>query len=131
MNPAGSVLLDTNIVIAHFRNDTGVTSHLSAAPVIYLPWVAVGELHYGALRAQRREAQLALIREFVETTILLFPDQSTSEQYAYVKAELAAAGRLIPDNDIWIAALARQHNLPLATRDAHFAAVPNLKTLAW
>jgi tRNA(fMet)-specific endonuclease VapC len=51
--------------------------------------------------------------------------------YGQVKAELAGIGKLIPENDIWIAAMARQFDLPLATRDAHFAQVPRLKTLAW
>jgi predicted nucleic acid-binding protein len=62
MSPAGSVLLDTNIVVAHFRNDLTATTHLKATPAIYLAWITFGELHYGALRAQRREAQMALIR---------------------------------------------------------------------
>ncbi len=131
MNTAGSVLLDTNVVVAHFRNDPDLTARLTASPAIYLPWVVLGELHYGALRAQRREAQLALIRDFLRTAVLLLPDQSTSERYGQVKAELAEVGKLIPDNDIWIAAVARQYNLPLVTRDGHFAAVPRLKTLAW
>ncbi len=48
-----------------------------------------------------------------------------------MKTELAEAGKLIPDNDIWIAAMARQYDLPLATRDVHFAAVSRLKPLAW
>jgi len=72
MNPAGSVLLDTNIVVAHFRNDASATAHLKATPAIYLPWIPLGELQYGALRAQRRQAQLALIREFLQIAILLF-----------------------------------------------------------
>ena len=93
--------------------------------------MVLGELHYGALRAQRREAQLALIRDFLQTATLLLPDRSTSERYGQVKAELAGIGRPIPDNDIWIAAMARQFDLPLVTRDAHFSAVPRLTTLAW
>jgi tRNA(fMet)-specific endonuclease VapC len=131
MNVAGSVLLDTNVVVAHLRNDPDLTARLRAAPAIYLPWVVLGELHYGAFRAQRREVQLALIRDLLQTTILLLPDQSTSELYGQVKAELAGIGKPIPDNDIWIAAMARQFDLPLATRDGHFAAVPRLTTLAW
>ena len=119
MNPAGSVLLDTNIVVAHFRDDAGATAHLKSVSAIYLPWIALGELEHGALRAQRPQVQLALIREFLQVAILLLPDQSTSERYGY-----------IPDNDIWIAALARQYDLPLATRDAHFGAVERLRTLS-
>jgi len=131
MNTAGSVLLDTNVVVAHLRNDPDLTARLRAASAIYLPWVVLGELHYGALRAQRREAQLGLIRDFLQTATLLLPDRSTSERYGQVKAELAGIGRLIPDNDIWIAAIACQFDLPLATRDAHFAHVPGLQTVAW
>jgi tRNA(fMet)-specific endonuclease VapC len=131
MSTAGSVLLDTNVVVAHFRNDPDLTARLRATPAIYLPWVVLGELHYGALRAGRREPQLTLIRDFLQTVILLLPDRSTSERYGQVKAELAGIGRLIPDNDIWIAAMARQFDLPLVTRDVHFSAVPRLTTLAW
>jgi tRNA(fMet)-specific endonuclease VapC len=131
MNTAGSVLLDTNVVVAHFRNDPDLTARLRSARAIYIPWVVLGELHYGALRAQRREAQVALIRDFLQNATLLLPDQSTSERYGQVKAELAGIGKLIPDNDIWIAAMARQFDLPLVTRDGHFAAVPRLTTLAW
>ena len=51
MNTAGSVLLDTNVVVAHLRNDPDLTTRLRATPAIYVPWVVLGELHYGALRA--------------------------------------------------------------------------------
>ena len=109
MKTAGSVLLDTNVVVAHLRNDPALTARLRATAAIYLPWVVLGELHYGALRAQRRETQLALIRDFLRTATVLLPDQSTCERYGQVKAEL------IPDNDIWIAAMARQFDLPLGS----------------
>jgi tRNA(fMet)-specific endonuclease VapC len=58
-------------------------------------------------------------------------DDRTVEQYGQIKAEIAEAGTPIPDNDIWIAALAREYELPLVTRDQHFDIVPGLKTLAW
>jgi tRNA(fMet)-specific endonuclease VapC len=63
--------------------------------------------------------------------VLLLPDEGTAESYGLFKAALARIGKPIPDNDLWIAAVARQWDLPVATRDAHFAAAPNLKTLAW
>ncbi|WP_163379126.1 PIN domain-containing protein [Cyclobacterium sp. SYSU L10401] len=37
----------------------------------------------------------------------------------------------IPENDIWIAAMAQEHGLPLVTRDAHFKYLPDLKILFW
>jgi tRNA(fMet)-specific endonuclease VapC len=131
MNAAGSVLPDTNIIIAHFRNDPHIIVRLRETAALYIPWVVLGELHYGAQRAQRREAQLVLIRDFLQTVTLLLPDQITAGSYGLVKAELAGIGKPIPENDIWIAALARQYEFPVATRDAHFASVQRLTTLAW
>jgi predicted nucleic acid-binding protein len=37
----------------------------------------------------------------------------------------------IPENDIWIAALARQHHQPVVSRDGHFDDVPDLRRVAW
>jgi tRNA(fMet)-specific endonuclease VapC len=75
MNAAGSVLPDTNIVIAHFRNDPHIIFRLRETPILYIPRIVLGELYYGAQRAQRRDAQLALIRDFLQTVTLLFPDR--------------------------------------------------------
>jgi len=93
--------------------------------------VVLGELHYGAWRGQRRDSQFALIRDFLQIVTLLMPDQNTSEEYGKLKAELAAIGKLIPENDIWIAAMARQYGLPVVTRDSHFSEVPGLAVLTW
>ena len=37
----------------------------------------------------------------------------------------------IPSNDIWIAALCRQHSLPLLSRDRHFDLVPGIRRIGW
>ena len=131
MHLAGSVLVDTNVVVAYFRGDKVIHPHFAGVTPLYLPWVVLGELHFGAQRAQRRQEQLAYIQDLLTYAVVLFPDQDTTEIYGQVKAELARLGTPIPDNDLWIAAVARQHHLPLATRDAHFSQVPGLKTLAW
>jgi tRNA(fMet)-specific endonuclease VapC len=119
--------LDTNVVVAYFRGDQRVHPHLR----VNLPWVVLGELYYRAQRAQRKQEQLAYIRDLLTYAAVLFPDHDTTAIYGQVKAELAQLGKPIPDNDLWVAAIARQHGLPLATRDAHFAQVPQLKTLDW
>lgn len=130
MNRAGSVLLDTSVIVDYIRGDQRLRPRFAAA-TMYVPLVVVGELHFGAQRALRRGDALMQVREFLRTVTVLLPDETTAEQYGQIKAELAAIGRLIPENDVWIAAMARQHDLPVATRDAHFAAVPLLRTLAW
>jgi tRNA(fMet)-specific endonuclease VapC len=62
---------------------------------------------------------------------VLLPDEATPELYGRISAQLAQAGTPIPQNDIWIAALALQSDLPLATRDAHFSHVTGLQLLHW
>lgn len=131
MNAPGSVLVDTNVVVAYFRGDQALLPLFAEATPLMLPWVVLGELYYGANRAQRRSEQLAYIGDLLTYTVVLFPDHDTTASYAQIKAELAQLGAPIPDNDLWIAALARQIDMPLATRDAHFAHVPRLKTLEW
>ena len=131
MNMAGSVLVDTSVVVAYFRGDTALQPRFAELTPVYLPWVVLGELHFGAQRAQRRQEQLAYVRDLLTYAVVLYADQDTTEVYGQVKAELAQLGKPIPDNDLWIAAMARQYGLPLATRDAHFTQVPRLKTLAW
>jgi tRNA(fMet)-specific endonuclease VapC len=44
---------------------------------------------------------------------------------------LRVAGTPIPENDVWIAAIAIQHSLPLMTRDKRFKAVKGLEVLSW
>lgn len=55
----------------------------------------------------------------------------TARQYARLRGALKRAGTPIPENDLWIAALAIEHGWPLATRDAHFACVPGLIVQDW
>ena len=71
------------------------------------------------------------IAELVATTTILGTDADTALYYGQVKTELRQKGRPIPENDIWIAAIALQYDLTLITRDAHFEYIENLLTEEW
>jgi tRNA(fMet)-specific endonuclease VapC len=58
-------------------------------------------------------------------------DEDVCQHYATVKARLAAAGRPIPANDLWVAACALATEATLVTRDAHFDAIESLATESW
>lgn len=131
MNRAGSVVLDTSVIVDYLRGDPRLRSRFTEFPIMYVPLVVLGELHFGAQRASRRDEALAQVRDFFRTATLLIPDETTAEYYGQVKAELVRIGRPIPENDVWIAAMARQYDLPVATRDAHFSFVPGLNIVAW
>ena len=131
MKTAGRVLVDTNVVIAYFRGEKDLHHRFTGVIPVCVPWVVLGELHFGAQRARRRQEQLDCIGDLLAYAEVLFADRETPEVYGQVKADLARIGKPIPENDIWIAAMARQYGLPLATRDGHFDHVPQLITLAW
>ena len=57
--------------------------------------------------------------------------EATTIVYAKVRVGLKKAGRPIPANDVWIAALALQHRLRLLSRDEHFDAVSGLHRESW
>ena len=67
---------------------------------------------------------------FLERTDVLAADQRTVPEYTAIRKELKNAGTPIPANDVWITAIARQHRLPLISRDQHFEKVQNLECLS-
>ena len=127
----GKFLLDTNILIAIFAADPSVQENLAQPAEIFVPIVAIGELYYGARKSTRIEANLRTIDEFAATCALLECDLDTARYYGLIKNELRAKGRPIPENDIWIAAVAKQHELTLVSRDAHFNEVGGLSFEGW
>lgn len=127
----GEVLLDTNIVIALFAGEEAVLHGLGEAAGVSVPSVVLGELFYGAYNSNNAEGNADLVREFAANATVLVCDGVTADRYGRVKAELRALGQPIPENDIWIAALARQHGLTVVTRDDHFESVPSLSTEQW
>jgi predicted nucleic acid-binding protein len=75
-----------------------------------------------------RHRNEALLQRFLakETVSVLLPGRETAEHYARMFVQLKRAGTPVPDNDLWIAALALEHDLTLITRDRHFERIPQL-----
>jgi tRNA(fMet)-specific endonuclease VapC len=59
------------------------------------------------------------------------PPAWANSMHLHIKSVLRLKGHPLPENDIWIAAIALQYNLILVTRDAHFLEIENLQTVAW
>jgi tRNA(fMet)-specific endonuclease VapC len=127
---AGEVLLDTNIVIAFFGSETAVCQRVAESDIIVTSTV-LGELYFGARRSGQTASNLTRLDEFSASVAVLPCDGATSRYYGEIKDRLRAKGRPIPDNDIWIAAVALQYGLPLATRDEHFKHVESLELKSW
>ncbi len=128
---SGRYLLDTNIIIALFADEADVKKNLATAEEVFLPIIAIGELYYGARKSGKPDQNLARIDEFAASNVVLGCDTETARQYGEIKNNLHLKGRPLPENDIWIAALALQHELTLVTRDEHFQKIEVLKIIRW
>jgi predicted nucleic acid-binding protein len=122
------IALDTNGYSGFMRGRQGIRAALRAAAEIYLPLIVLGELLAGFAAGSRAGKNREELDQFMASprVRILHPDEKTARQYAEIFAALRTAGRPIPTNDLWIAALARQHRLLLVTFDRHFGAVPGL-----
>ena len=123
---SSGLLLDSSVVIRHFRGGKDLLGALGDFEVFYLPYVALAELYAGAYRALRAERNLQQIALFLDAVDVLLPDDQTPLVYGRIASELAQKETLIPQNDIWIAAMALQTGLLLATEDKHFKMVSGL-----
>jgi tRNA(fMet)-specific endonuclease VapC len=127
----GRYLLDTNIIIALFADDTEIKDQLGQADQVFIPSIVIGELYYGAHRSGHVKQNLARIDEFAFNNVVLGCDTETARRYGEIKHALQVKGRPIPENDIWIAAIALQHNLMLVSRDAHLGEIESLSMATW
>ncbi len=128
---SGRYLLDTNIIIALFASEAPTIDNLAQADEVFIPSIALGEPHYGARKSRRSQKNLERIEDFVEDSTVIGCDADTAHHYGDVKNKLRIKGRPLPENDVWIAALALQHSLTLVTRDAPFKEVEDLQTVEW
>jgi tRNA(fMet)-specific endonuclease VapC len=120
------LILDTNTIIDYFKQIPLVTTNIKRAERIFIPAVVVGELYYGVQRSSKPGEKKQELEAFLPTAVVLPIDLTTAQLYGFVRAALAKKGKPIPGNDIWIAAVALQHHLPLYTNDAHFREVNGL-----
>lgn len=127
----GKFLLDTNVVIALFAQDASVQDHFKRSDAVYLPSIVFGEFYYGAQRSSKVEANLSRIDQLAASVTVLPCDEGAAQEYGVVKNFLRMRGRPLPENDIWVAAIARQHALTLVSRDEHFKEVAGLQLERW
>jgi tRNA(fMet)-specific endonuclease VapC len=125
-------LLDTNIVIGLFANETLIVEKIkSVSSSIYIPSIVLGELFYGAELSSKKEVNKKKIDALAQVSLIVECDLDTSRLYGKIKSQLKVKGSPIPENDIWIAATAQQHQLTLITRDKHFDNIQSLSIENW
>jgi predicted nucleic acid-binding protein len=125
------LLIDTNIYSHALRGTPEVVSTLRRVSSIGFSAISIGELLSGFKAGNRENENRRELDEFLDSprVKLLVIDEITAEYYSAVIHQLKKKGAPIPTNDIWIAAVAFQHGLPLYSLNNHFLQVAGL--LRW
>ena len=125
------MILDTNALAAFFDGDPRLRKVIAHARELCLPVIVLGEYRFGLIHSRERKSIETGLAEFIQASRVLLIDTETVQPYASIRSELKRAGKPIPSNDVWIAALARQHSLPVISQDGHFDHVTGVKRLSW
>jgi tRNA(fMet)-specific endonuclease VapC len=97
---------------------------------IALSFVTVGELFAWSVKKGWGTKKISDLEQRIKTAIVVPYDLDLCRQFGQIKAELLKVGRPVASNDLWIAACAFRHSIPLVTHNAkHFAGIPGLKVI--
>lgn len=125
------MILDTNGLSALAGGEAGLEPVLRKAVQIAVPVIVLGEFRYGISQSRHRMHYERWLTDYLPAFRILEIDEEATISYSAVRTELKRAGTPIPSNDVWIAALCRQHALPVISRDRHFDLVPGITRLTW
>jgi tRNA(fMet)-specific endonuclease VapC len=125
------VILDTNAVSAILAGDKRIQTFLPPGERQHLPVVVIAEYQFGMLGSKHRKKLERGFERLESQSIVLPSDRETADMYAAIRHGLKLRGRPIPEIDIWIAALARQHSLEIVSRDSHFDHVEGIRRISW
>lgn len=105
------MILDTNALSAAADGDPALAPILLEAAEVAVPVIVLGEFRFGILQSRSRLQYQRWLTESIGGYRVLDVGNETAEHYAAIRDELKRGGRPIPANDLWIAALSRQHAL--------------------
>jgi tRNA(fMet)-specific endonuclease VapC len=125
------MIVDTNALSAAADADPGVIAILARSEQMAIPVIVLGEYRYGIAQSRHRATYEKWLTGLLHDCIMLDITEPTTHHYADITIELKRLGKPIPTNDLWIAALCRQHSLPLLSRDHHFDVVAGAERISW
>jgi tRNA(fMet)-specific endonuclease VapC len=125
------MILDTNALCAWADGNPACRPAFTEASRLLVPVIVLGEYQYGirqSLYRARYEEWLARNLPFAEVIPVT---DATAGHYAELRLQLKSRGTPIPANDLWIAAIVREHQLPLLSNDSHFDFVTGIDRIAF
>ena len=125
------MILDTNALSAYLDSTPEAIDIVSETAEIAIPVIVAAEFAFGIAQSRHHKAYEKSLQRMLDRCTVLEIGIETARHYAAIRLELKAAGKPIPSNDAWIAALSRQHSMPIMSRDSHFDFVDGLRRRAW
>ncbi|MDT7744999.1 MAG: hypothetical protein QOE59_4077 [Actinomycetota bacterium] len=125
----GRAVVDTSVLIASETGRAVDESGLPEDPVMSV--VTLAELHAGVLAApdsESRARRMATLDRYALIEVLDVTEVVATE-WARLRVHLAERGRRVNVNDLWIAASAVAHRLPIVTRDDDFEPLDGVRGL--
>lgn len=125
------MILDTNALSAWAEGHATIEAPLRSADRLVVPSVVLANtvsVSGNRVAAAAMRSGLPDIRPWSKIAAVA---SSTAVAYADIRLELKRLGAPIPPNDLWIAALARQHALSVLSDDNHFDVGGSVKRVAF
>lgn len=104
---------DTSALSAWAEGRAAIEAHLRSAERLVVPSVVLGEYYFGIRQSRHRSRYEEWLARYLPLTEIAAVTSATADAYAAIRLELKRAGHPIPANDVWVAALARQHTLAI------------------
>ena len=129
MNGKGTdFIADTSVIIGLLRGDSQIEQVVSDKSFA-ITFVTLAELSLGVLKSAKRDDAWSRVQDVIRDRQMLHVSTVTPAIYARIYFDLEQRGSMIPINDIWIAALAIETQVPLLARDEHFSRVAGLSVI--
>ena len=125
------MILDTNALSAWAEGRAAVEAPLRAAGRLVVPAVVLGEYYFGIRQSRHRSRYENWLARYLPLTEIATVTSATADAYADIRLELKRLGTPIPPNDVWIAALARQHGFAVLSNDGHFDVVNGVRRIGF
>jgi tRNA(fMet)-specific endonuclease VapC len=127
------VALDTNAYSALQKGNAVVSELVRSATDVGLPVTVLGEIYYGVFDGNKTADNSKDLQKFlaVERVNVLHSDDKTAEIFGEIATELKIIGKPVQQNDIWIAALCKQHGYALVSNDNGFKNIVGLTLICF
>ena len=129
-------LLDTDILVGLLRNNARalhkIKSFADKKVIVYTSPINIHEVVVGAYLSQNPEKNFEKVKVLILSLNILAFDEQSAYLSGRLYAERMKKGKMIEQNDLFIAALALVNNLILVTKNIkHFEGIEGLEVEEW